>query len=523
MEFKDLELSKNVLKAIDKLGYTKPSPIQEKLIPLVLKGEDLIGQAQTGTGKTLAYAASILSSIDVKGNDVKAIVLVPTRELAMQVAEEFKNLNDSSDFNIVPVFGGSSVEKQVQQLRRGADVVVGTPGRVMDLMRRKRLNIDELKYFILDEADEMLDMGFQEDIESIFEHTNKNKQVLMLSATMPKAIESLATKYMRADYEHIEIKSETKTASTVTQYYYLVSEKTRMEALCRILDLKNSKKTIVFCQTKSECDDLLTQLAIRGYNAEAMHGDITQDMRIKTLGRFKQSLFNILVATDVAARGIHVDNVDCVINYRLPEEKEAYIHRIGRTGRAEELGEAISLVNNREIRRIEELEKYTNATITKNELPTQEEISKLKYEIILKEAINVDDNTAAVEYIRDYNKTDLMNLAASLLTLTVNKETGSDFTRNVEVKEEKRSTMTKDCTRVFITIGKKDGLKKGSLLDFLKEQTNIRKENFNNIEILNTYTFIDVNSKVVKDFIAKITGKKYKSRQVRIEIANRQK
>src|SRR5574344_189060 len=347
VKFEDLGLKQDVLDSINNLGFTQPSEIQEKLIPIILEGYDVIGQAQTGTGKTLAYAASVLSKVDVSTNVVKAIILTPTRELALQVCEDFERINKSNKFNILAVYGGSSIENQIKSLKHGVDIIVGTPGRVMDLMRRRVLSIDNLEFFILDEADEMLNMGFLEDIELIFKSTNEKKQVLLLSATMPNQIKKLAEKYMRKDYKHIEIKAETKTSDHVKEYYYVVSEKIRIEALCRIIDLKDTKRTIIFCQTKKDCDDLYKELSIRNYSAEVMHGDIEQGMRIKTLDRFKNDAFKILIATDVAARGIHVDNIDLVINYNLPQEFEAYIHRIGRTGRADAMGEAISLVSNR--------------------------------------------------------------------------------------------------------------------------------------------------------------------------------
>ena len=253
-DFKNLGLSVKVQKSIEALGFTSPSEIQEQMIPLIMEGQDLIGQAQTGTGKTLAYTSSILSKINVDTNYVRAIILTPTRELALQVKEEFDSINTSADFDILAVYGGSSIEDQMRQLRKGVDVVVGTPGRVLDLLRRNRLNIDNLEFFILDEADEMLNMGFLEDIETIFKQTNDVKQVLMLSATMPREIKKLAEKYMKKDYKHIKIEAKSKTAENIEQFYYLVNEKVRTEALCRILDLKNSKRTIIFCATKRECD-----------------------------------------------------------------------------------------------------------------------------------------------------------------------------------------------------------------------------------------------------------------------------
>ena len=524
-KFENLGLSEEVLKSIDTLNYDKPSEIQEKMIPLIIDGIDLIGQAQTGTGKTLAYAASILSKVDVKTTVIKAIILTPTRELALQVCDEFKLLNKNSDFDIVAVYGGSSIENQIKALKN-SDIVVGTPGRVMDLIRRGKLNIEHLEFFVLDEADEMLDMGFLEDIETIFKSTNQEKQVLMLSATMPKQIETLATKYMKKDYKHIEIKSDSKTAKNVKQYYYLINAKTRIEVLCRILDIKNSKRTIIFCQTKRECDELLMDLSVRGYNAEAMHGDITQSMRIKTLDRFKKGAFNCLIATDVAARGIHVDDIDVVINFNLPQDFETYVHRIGRTGRANNTGEAISLVTSKELKYLKEIEKFVNSDIIDTPLPTKEEIIKTKYENLIQEASNLketNDYGSAIEYVRDLNKSDLINLSAALLKMTVEKQIGANLDKDIRYKEEKHKSVKDGRTRLFLNIGSKDKLKKGSLLDLIKNETNINKDNFKNIEVLSTFTFIDVSKQVVDEFSKKIQNKKFNGRTIRVEKANRQR
>ena len=528
--FKDLGLSSSVLKSIDTLGFTKPSKIQEELIPVIMDGYDVIGQAQTGTGKTLAYAASVLSKIDVKTNLIRAIVLTPTRELALQVSEEFETLNKSSKFNILPVFGGSSIELQLRALKRGVDIVVGTPGRVMDLMRRKALNIEALEFFVLDEADEMLNMGFLEDIEEIFKQTNKDKQVLLLSATMPKEIERIAKKYMKPDYQHIEIEAKTKTAANVKQYYYVVNEKIRNEAICRVIDLKDTKRIIIFCQTKMQCDNLLKELSVRNYSAEVMHGDIMQSMRIQTLDRFKNDAFNILIATDVAARGIHVDNIDLVINYNLPQDFESYVHRIGRTGRADAAGEAISFVSGREMGFFNGLAKFTKSTIEKCELPNKEDIIKNKYVKTLSNAHEVIKNKEyeeALEYIRDFNREDLMKVAAALLKVSVNEKIGSDFNKDLTLKDDRNNGRSRNTnpnsTRVFLTIGKLDNLKKGTLLDFMKKETGIDKDCFNNIEILTKFTFLDVSTKEVNTFMKKIHNKVLNDRTIRAEVAKNQK
>ncbi|MFA5603758.1 MAG: DEAD/DEAH box helicase [Bacilli bacterium] len=522
-KFNELGLSDNVLKSIDKLGFDTPSKIQEAIIPLIMEGNDVIGQAQTGTGKTLAFATSILSKINVKTNFVKAIILTPTRELALQVSEEFQTLNTSSKFDVLAVYGGSSIETQIRSLKKGTDIVVGTPGRVMDLIKRRVLNIQDLEFFVLDEADEMLNMGFLEDIEFIFNKTNANKQVLLFSATMPKAIQKLAEQYMKADYRFISIKADSKTSINVKQYYYLVTEKTRLEALCRVLDLKSAALGIIFCQTKRDVDRLVTELSKRNYNVEAMHGDIAQSMRIQTLERFKMGAFNYLIATDVAARGIHVDNIDCVINYNLPQDVESYIHRIGRTGRANKEGEAITLANPREVRFLNEIERVANCKIGKQELPKSNDIFEAKYQNILNKVTEVIDNKEHAEYIKyvtDMNKDDLMKFSAGLLRVMFQKELGSDFNKDLQVVE-RISKSNSNSTRVFLTIGKMDNLKRGTLLDFLKDTTKVDKDNFTNIEILTKFTFMDVSNDVVDEVIKKIYNKRLNDRVIRAEKAKK--
>lgn len=522
-KFKELGISDDVVQAIEALGYEKPSKIQEQIIPIILKGNDVIGQAQTGTGKTLAFAASILSKMDVSTNIVKAIILVPTRELAIQVSEEFQALNRHAGFDILAVYGGSRIDNQIRLLKKGVDVVVGTPGRVMDLIKRRVLKIDHLEYFILDEADEMLNMGFHEDIEEIFKKTNDQKQVLLFSATMPKTILKLTSCYMKKDYQHIVIEETSRTSINVEQNYYRVNEKIRVEVLCRILDKYCGKTGIIFCQKKKEVDFLLGELAQRNYSVEAMHGDISQAARIETLERFKKKSFHYLIATDVAARGIHVDDIDLVINYNLPQDVESYIHRIGRTGRAGNKGLAISLVTNRQISFLNDVKKQANCKITECSIPNSAEIFEGKYQSILEEVhTNIENKSYEeyIKYVRDYNKDEVMKFAAALLKASFDRELGSDLEKDLKV-EQYTPPKQEGTTRVFLTIGKLDNVKKGSLLDFLKEETKIRKENFTGIEILTKFTFLNVDDKVLADFIKRLKNKRFHGRVVRVERAKK--
>ena len=341
-KFYELGLENRVLRAIEDMGFDQPSPIQGAVIPIVLEGYDIIGQAQTGTGKTLAFGAPILSRLERTEKRRKGIIdtliLAPTRELAIQVSEELRRLAKYKEARIVPVFGGQPIGQQIRDLKRQADIVVGTPGRVLDLIRRRILRLEQINFLVLDEADEMLNMGFIEDIEKIIKSCNEERQTLLFSATMPAQIKRLAKRYMRAETKHIAMVEDTMTVSTVSQYYYEVRQGTRFESLCRILDVENPTTAIIFCKTKKGVDTLVGQLQERGYNVEGMHGDMNQSHRLNTLRKFKEGTLEILVATDVAARGIDVDDVSHVINYELPQDVESYVHRIGRTGRANKTG-----------------------------------------------------------------------------------------------------------------------------------------------------------------------------------------
>jgi len=525
ISFKDLNLNKEVLKSIEDLKYENPTMIQTKIIPLLIEGHNLIGQSQTGTGKTLSYAAGILSKINKENKNIKVLVLTPTRELSIQVCEEFNTLNKYLNYNIMALYGGSNIGNQINELKKKKDIIVGTPGRIIDLIERKVLDLNHLDFLVLDEADEMLDMGFLDDIKRILKKTNNKKQVLMFSATMKEEIENLASSYMNDDYKYIADLVDTKTSKNVKQTYYLTNEKTRIDVLCRILDIKNSKKTIIFCQTKKECDELLMELCVKGYECFNIHGDMMQEDRLKTLNRFKNGDFKFLLATDVAARGIHIEDVDLVINYRFPQDFETYIHRIGRTGRVNSVGEAISIVNGKEIKKLKELEKFINVIIEEEIMPSKEEIIKSKYELLIEKAKLVKDNNdyqEAMAYVRDLNKGDLMYLAASLLKISVDKQIGSNLDKDIEYKESTIKHVRENHTRLFLTIGIKDSVKKGSLLDFLKKETNIDKDNYKNIEVLKTFTFIDVNNDVLEEFIKKISNKKFNNKTIRIEKAKNQ-
>ena len=513
--FKDLGLAQNVLNGIEAMGYVSPSPIQEKSIPVLLEGKDIIGQAQTGTGKTLAFGSVLLSQIAQKEKYVQALILSPTRELALQIHEELKRIGKYTNLSIVSVFGGSDIERQIRDLKKGADIVVGTPGRVQDLMRRKVLKINQINHMVLDEADEMLNMGFVEDIENILATTPENKQTVLFSATMPAAIKKIASNYMQEDYLHIQIKSKTRTAATVSQYYFDVPRgHNKFEILCRILDSREMDSTIIFCKTKRSVDEIVASMQQKHYNVEAMHGDLSQNQRSNTLKRFKEGKIQYLVATDVAARGIDVDNISHVINYEMPQDEELYIHRIGRTGRANKKGEAYSIVSGREKSFLMSIGKRTNSQIQKIEIPSNEEIFEQKMKELLfdvqEEMLkgNKESFKQVIKDIPDHLKNDTM---ATLLSMCYQQRVGFDY------QDIKRQSGNYD--RIFMTCGTMDRIKVPDVINFLVRYGKIKKSDIGDIALKRKFTFVDIKSSVSQKAIKGCHKQKLNKRTVQLEFA----
>ena len=378
--FSDLELSAPLLQAINEIGYETPSPIQAASIPHLLAGHDIIGQAQTGTGKTAAFALPILNNIDTSRREPQALVLTPTRELALQVAEAFQSFaRHLPDFHILPIYGGQGMDTQLRQLRRGVHVIVGTPGRVMDHLRRGTLTLDGLSTLVLDEADEMLKMGFIDDVEWILEQSPPERQIALFSATMPDAIRRVAKRHLR-DPKEAKIEAKTATVEAINQRYWPVTGTNKLDALTRILEVEDFDAMLIFVRTKIATEELAEKLEARGYSASALNGDMSQQLREKTVDRLKKKTLDILVATDVAARGLDVDRISHVVNYDIPYDTEAYIHRIGRTGRAGRTGNAILFVAPRERRMLGAIEKATRHRIREMRLPTRQDIAERRVE-----------------------------------------------------------------------------------------------------------------------------------------------
>ena len=506
--FAALGLSEKTIKALAKKGFEEPSPIQALTIPVLLKGEkDVVGQAQTGTGKTAAFGLPILEMIDKSNGNVRAIVLAPTRELAIQVAEEINSFANGRKLKIVPVYGGQSIELQIRQLKKGVDIVVGTPGRVQDLIDRKILKLDKLEYFILDEADEMLNMGFVEDIEKILESTNKDKRMLFFSATMPKEILKIAENHMRKDYEIIKVESKELTTNLTDQIYFEVKQKDKFEALCRIIDLEPDFYGIVFCRTKNDVNELAGKLNDRGYDAGELHGDITQNHREVTLNRFKARKLNILVATDVAARGIDVNDLTHVVNYAIPQEAESYVHRIGRTGRAGKEGTAITFMTPSEYKKLLQIKRITKTDIRKEKLPEIKDVILSRKHRIIEKVTNIlqegkldDFSDMAKELLKKGNPEEIV---ASLLKSAY--EDVLDTSNYNEIEEATVDDTGK--TRLFIALGRVDKITPKKLVEFIVKESNVDSNKLKGVEVYENFSFMSVpfaEAEVILDIFKKI-------------------
>ncbi len=492
-KFRALGISEATLATLSKKGFEEPTEIQEKTIPILLEGhKNVIGQARTGTGKTAAFGIPLIEMLEPGQRDVQAIVLTPTRELALQVAEEIHSLCSDKKMAITTVYGGQSITEQLRKLKRGTDIVVGTPGRVIDHINRKSLRLDNIKYFILDEADEMLNMGFLEDVEQIMFHTPADKQVLLFSATMPDHILQLARKHM-PDYELIKVTNQELTTNLTDQIYFEVRTEDKFEALCRIIDVEPDFYGLMFCRTKRDVDELSQRLIDRGYDAEAIHGDLSQHQRERIMDKFKKQHINLLVATDVAARGIDVNNLTHVINYALPQDPESYVHRIGRTGRAGNEGTAITFITPSEYRKLMFIEKVAKTKIRKEKLPDIQDVIGFKKDRIIadiedmvEEGPNDQFHEMAQQFLDKYKAEDVL---AGILKFFFEEELDTKSYREIrEVKAiDKQGT-----TRLFVARGKKHGMGPKSLLEFIEKEAKVDKNVIKDFSILDDFSFINV-------------------------------
>ena len=493
-EFGALGLTDVTLEAIKAKGFETPSPIQKLTIPVLLDDEktnDIIAQAQTGTGKTAAFGLPILERLRPQKGANQALILVPTRELALQVTEEILSFNAKRKLVISPIYGGASMTEQLRRLGKGIDVVVGTPGRILDHLRRGTLDIKALKYLILDEADEMLNMGFIEDVEEILSNTNDYRRILLFSATMPERIIRLSKKYMR-DVEILRVPAQEVTTELTDQIYFEVRDSDKFDALTRIIDVEPEFYGIVFCRTKIGVDEVVNKLTERGYAAEGLHGDVSQVQREKILKRFKKKLANILVATDVAARGIDINNLTHVINYSLPQDTESYVHRIGRTGRAGNTGTAITFISHSEYRQFSSLKREIKVDIKKVALPSAQDVVEIKKTKIKDDLIEIVESESYRKYTEMAGEV-LQNLdpevaLAALLKLAFKNELEeSSYPEIRSINVDRKGT-----ARLFISIGKMDGFDARKLTDMLKRECRLPDNKIDDVRVMDSYSFVTV-------------------------------
>jgi len=507
--FQDLWIWEKTLAALTKKWFVTPSPIQEKVIPLLLQGEkNVIGQAATGTGKTAAFGIPLIEKL-TPGGKVQALILAPTRELATQIAEEIDSLQGDKWLKIMAIYGKQSYELQHRALKRGIDILVGTPGRIMDHLGRKTLDLKDISYFILDEADEMLDMGFIDDIETIFKTTNPEKKVLLFSATMPREVLQIAKKYI-GEYELVEAKSTDTTGENTDQAYFEVNERDKFELLRRIMDTEAWFYGIVFCHTKADVDGLVSKLNDEWYSAEGLHGDLAQKQREHFLQRFKDKKVNILVATDIAARGIDVNDVTHVINYAIPQNAERYTHRIGRTGRAGKEGTAITFITPKEYSKMSYIKKVNKVDIKKGVIPDIKWVIEKKKDRLNESIQGVLEKESHKNYVEIADKlienSDPRDVVAALLKM--HYESDFDQSKYRDITEQTRENRfasksgTWGQTRLFVALGRKEGYTGRSLLEMITKESGVEGRDIDDLKMMDDFSFISVSSNNAE----KITG-----------------
>ena len=522
--FADLGLSPEVLRALAELGFEEPTPVQEQTISLLLGGRDVIAQAHTGSGKTAAYGIPLAERVDRDNRRPQGLVLCPTRELAIQVADAVHAIGKYCRLSVIPIYGGQPIERQFRALERGVQIVVGTPGRIMDHMRRGTLSFASVRFAVLDEADEMLDMGFVEDIEFILEAVPAERQTALFSATIPPRIAALARRYLK-DPERITVSRDSLTVPQITQTYYEVSRHAKLDALGRILDVEEPGSTIIFCRTKRDVDELVQALQGRGYNAEPIHGDITQVQRERTLRRFREGQTDVLVATDVAARGLDIPSVSHVINYDVPDDPDSYVHRIGRTGRMGREGEAITLVTPREIRQLRFIERMIGKRIKPMRVPSLADVEERRRQVFKASLVKtltedqLDPYLLLVDELAD--EYDPAEIAAAAIKLATGGDGASPETkRGADHAMAGDGTGTeRGMTRLFINVGRQDGVRPGDFVGAIANEAGIPGQAIGAIDIFDAYSFVEVPQSEAQRVVRSLQRTTIRGRQANAEIA----
>ncbi len=525
--FENLNLSEETQRALNEMGFEEATPIQSMAIPKILSGEDIIGQAQTGTGKTCAFGIPAIEMIDTADSGIQVLALCPTRELAIQVAEELRHLTKyKKGIQILPIYGGQSIDRQILALKKKPQIIIGTPGRVMDHMRRRTLKLSSLKMIILDEADEMLNMGFREDIDLILQDLPEDRQTLLFSATMPKEIKDLAKRYQK-NAVHVQAAHKELTVPNIEQYYLEVRESSKLELLCRLIDAKNVELGIVFCNTKRKVDDITASLQARGYSADALHGDMKQSERDRVMNKFRKRLIDILVATDVAARGIDVNNIDAVFNYDIPSDEEYYVHRIGRTGRAGKSGVSYSFVFGRDIYKLKDIQRYTKSEILPMKPPTISDVEEVRLSLSAEKVVNVLEKGGYSKYtpiiekiLETANDTTTLDIAAALFQMAFDELENRNYEHS-DLDEDHSQPTRGNMARVFLNVGSMDKIQPKNIVQGIASLSEIPGKLIGSIDIHKNFSFVELPKEYVDDVMYAMRNFTHRGRKVTMEKATK--
>lgn len=526
MLFNELGLPQEIVRAVEEMGYEEATEIQAKAIPLLLEGKDVVGRSQTGTGKTAAFGLPAAAMIDPEGaRRVQTLILCPTRELAMQASQELDKFSKYLPYvKTCAIYGGADIERQITQLKKGVNIVVGTPGRVMDHIRRHTLHLEELRMVILDEADEMLNMGFREDIEEILQYIPEERQTVLFSATMPPQIMAITGEYQR-DPVVVGVEQKSRTVEKIAQFYYEVPMGRKTDALQMLLIAFEPKLSMIFCNTKAMVDELTENLVAKGFKAAGLHGDMKQQSRTQVLNAFKSGRLNILIATDVAARGIDVDDVDAVFNYDIPQDNEYYIHRIGRTGRAGRSGTAYTIVSGRkQVYELKEIARFTKADIIRCELPTRDDVIEKKTQHVLdkvKNYVETDKYPDGAELLERLTSLGLTaeQVAATLLGMRISKETRTvpEFIKPVFRPRDEKGRAKGNSCKIEISLGRQNRIAPNFVLGALVDATGMAGKNFGKIDIYDRYTTVEVPEEDCEHILDSMTGTKINGQKIEVK------
>ena len=529
MNFSEIGLNSNILKAITDLGFENPTPIQEQAIPFVLFEEtDLIALAQTGTGKTAAFGLPVIQKINENKTQTQSIILCPTRELCLQITKDLESYSKYlKKLKITAVYGGANIQTQIRSLNSGSQIVVGTPGRVIDLIKRKKLKLKDVEFVILDEADEMLNMGFKEDLDTILAETPEEKQTLLFSATMPKEVLKITKDYMFSP-KRIEVASRNEGAKNVEHHYYMVNAKDRYKALRRLCDINPNIYGIVFCRTRRETKDVADKLMQDGYNADAIHGDLSQAQRDHVMNRFRKRNLQILVATDVAARGIDINELTHVINYNLPDDNEVYVHRSGRTGRAGNNGVSIIIAHSREKRKLQSIEKMIKKELTLKKIPGGQEICEVQLMSLIDKIVETDVSPHIEQYLNvieeklsHLNKEELLKhfVSAEFNRFLSFYKNAQDLNINTTKDKSNVRRAENGFTRFFINLGKTHKLEPQNLIGLINEYTRNRNHIIGKIDIMKNFSFFEVEKSAEKEILEGFSDSQWNGYQLTVEIS----